>query len=47
MEVLLKELIENDIIEGPLDSTESHEWVSNAMITHKKESGQIYLNVDM
>ena len=43
----LKELLENDIIEGPLDSTEPHEWVSNAMITRKKESGQIRLNVDM
>ena len=43
----LKELLENDIIEGPLDSTEPHEWVSNAMITRKKESGQIPLNVDM
>ena len=43
----LKELLENDIIEGPLDSTEPHEWVSNAMITPKKESGQIRLNVDM
>ena len=43
----LKELLENDIIEGPLDSTEPHEWVSNAMITLKKESGQIRLNVEM
>ena len=37
----LKELLENDIIEGPLDSSEPHEWVSNAMITRKKEGGQI------
>ena len=43
----LKELLENDIIEGPLDSTEPHEWVSNAMITRKKEGEQICLNVDM
>ena len=43
----LKELLKNDIIEGSLDSTELHEWVSNAMITRKKEGGQIRLNVDM
>ena len=43
----LKELLENDIIEGPLDSSEPHEWVSNAMITRKKEGGHICLNVDM
>ena len=43
----LKELLRNDIIEGLLDSTEPHEWVSNAMITRKKESGHIRLNVDM
>ena len=42
----LKELLEKDI-EGPLDSTEPHEWVSNAMVTRKKESGQIRLNVDI
>ena len=30
-----------------LDLTEPHEWVSNAMITGKKESGLIRLNVDM
>ena len=43
----LKELLENDIIEGSLDSSEPHEWVSNAMITRKKEGEQIRLNVDM
>ena len=45
----LKESLENDITEGPLDSSVPHEWVnvSNAMITRIKESGQIRLNVDM
>ena len=43
----LKELLENDIIEGPLDSSEPYEWVSNAMITRKKERSQICSNVDM
>ena len=45
----IKELIDNDIIEGPLDSTEPLEWVSNVVITGKKwgDGSNIRLNVDM
>eukprot|EP00112_Aurelia_sp_Birch-Aquarium-sp1_P016784 Seg383.5 transcript_id=Seg383.5/GoldUCD/mRNA.D3Y31 product="putative protein K02A2.6" protein_id=Seg383.5/GoldUCD/D3Y31 len=43
----LKELKENDVIEGPLDSTVPHDWVSNVIVTEKKTSGKIRMNVDM
>ena len=43
----LKELRDNDVIEGPLDSTVPHDWVSNVIITEKKSTGKIRMNVDM
>lgn len=47
----IKELIDNDIIEGQgsLDSTEPLEWVSNGVITGKKwrDGSNIRLNVDV
>lgn len=47
----IKELIDNDIIEGQgsLDSTEPLEWVSNGVITGKmwRDGSNIRLNVDV
>ena len=43
----LKELKDNDVIEGPLDSTVPHDWVSSVIITEKKSTGKIHMNVDM
>ena len=42
----LEELKADDVIEGPLDSTEPHEWVSNVRLTRKSD-GQIRMNLDM
>ena len=42
----LKELKDNDIIEGPLDPSVKLDWISNVVIT-KKPSGQIRMNLDM
>ena len=42
----LKELRDNDIIEGPLDPSVNLDWISKVVIT-KKPSGQIRMNLDM
>ena len=43
----LKELCDNDVIEGPLDSSSLLDYISNVVITEKKTSGQIRMNIDM
>ena len=43
----LAELKENDIIEGPLDPTEQIDWISNIVVTEKKNSGKIRMNIDL
>ncbi len=41
----LTELIDNDIIEEPLDSTKPLEWVSNVVITKKQNTTGIVGNI--
>lgn len=43
----LSYLKENDVIEGPLDSSASHKWISNVVITEKKNKEKIRMTVDM
>jgi len=43
----LQYLKENDVIEGPLDSSVEHTWISNVVITEKKETNKIRMTVDM
>jgi len=43
----LEELKQHDVIEGPLDSTVGHNWISNVVITEKKDHKKIRMTVDM
>ena len=41
------ELKKNDIIEGPLEPAEPIEWISNIVVTEKKDTGKIWMNIDL
>ena len=47
LEKHLKELKDYDVIEALLKGGEPHDWVSNVIITEKKNTGQIRMTVDM